>query len=352
VLDATQDAVLVIDGIGTVIYCKRQVSAHFGYGPSELVGQADGRLLPERFRDPERSSCEPFSECARRAIGGDPDLYALRKNGEEFPVDVAPRPLYADGRALVAASIRDASEHSRLKAQLDASRTSAERANRAKSRFIATASHELRQPLQSLALVNGTLRRMVAGPAVQAALAHQDRSIAAMSRLVNALLDISKLESGAIKPEITDFKVAALLDELRAEFAGPAADKGLRLEIPPSDELDHSDAVLPGQMLRNLVSNTIKYTRQGLVQLKCLHDDAFERIDVLDAGIGIPADQLGAIYDEFCQVGVPANVTRDGYGLGLSIVRRAVQLLDLILDVTSAPGKGSTFSMQVPSSRQ
>jgi two-component system, sensor histidine kinase len=352
VLDATRDAVLVIDSTGTVVYCNRQVSALFGYRQSELVGQAAGRLLPERFRDPERSSCEPFFDSAQRAIGGGPDLYALRKNGEEFPVDIALRPLYADGRALVAASIGDASEHSLLKARIDATRASAERANRAKSRFIATASHELRQPLQSLTLVNGTLRRMVADPAVQAALAHQDRSIAAMSRLVNALLDISKLESGAIKPEITDFRVAALLDELRAEFAEPAADKGLQLEILPSDELVHSDSVLLGQVLRNLVSNAIKYTRQGLVQLKCLHHHAFVHIDVLDTGIGIPADQLGAIYDEYYQIGVPANATRDGYGLGLSIVQRVVQLLDLKLDVTSVPGKGSTFSLQVPSSRQ
>jgi two-component system, sensor histidine kinase len=191
----------------------------------------------------------------------------------------------------------------------------------------------------------------MANPAVRSALAPQDRSITA-SRLVNDLLDIGRLESGTIKPEITAFKVATLLDELRAEFAGPAADKGLPVEIPPFGELVRSDAVLLGQALRKFVSNAIKCTRQGLVHLKCPRDDAFLHIGVVDTGNGIPADQLAPICDEFYQIGVPANVARDGYGFGLSIVQRVVQLLDLTLDVTSAPGKGSTFSSQVPSGRQ
>ena len=171
-----------------------------------------------------------------------------------------------------------------------------------------------------------------------------------MSRLLNALLDISKLESGAIRPEPTDFTVAAIFDELRVEFASIAANKGLRLEIETCDDAVHSDPSLVEQILRNLVSNAVKYTREGWVRLRCLHEAALVRIEVLDTGVGIPADQLPYIYDEFYQVGVPTNVSRDGYGLGLSIVQRLVKLLTLKLDVRSEVGKGSAFSLLLPAS--
>jgi two-component system CheB/CheR fusion protein len=110
----------------------------------------------------------------------------------------------------------------------------------------------------------------------------------------------------------------------------------------------HSDPSLVEQILRNLVSNAIKYTREGWVRLRCLHEAALVRIDVLDTGVGIPYDQLGHIYDEFYQIGVPTNASRDGYGLGLSIVQRLVKLLDLRLDVQSEVGKGTKFSLLLP----
>ena len=160
-----------------------------------------------------------------------------------------------------------------------------------------------------------------------------------MSRLLNALLDISKLESGAIKPEITDFTVAALFEELRAEFAGLASSKGLQFQVDSCMACVHSDPSLVEQILRNLIANAIKYTREGLVRLRCLHDEAAVRIQVLDTGIGIPASQLPLIYDEFYQVGVPANTVREGYGLGLSIVLRLVKLLNLTLQVESEVGR-------------
>ena len=112
----------------------------------------------------------------------------------------------------------------------------------------------------------------------------------------------------------------------------------------------HSDPSLVEQILRNLVSNAIKYTREGWVRLRCLHEQALVRIEVLDTGIGIPADQLGHIYDEFYQIGVSTNTARDGYGLGLSIVQRLVKLLNLRLDVRSEVGRGSAFSLLLPAS--
>lgn len=232
----------------------------------------------------------------------------------------------------------------------DPARENADQANLAKSRFLATASHDLRQPLQSLSLLNGTLRRMVTDPDATDALKQQEQAIGAMSRLLNSLLDISKLESGAIKPEPSDFTVAALFRELRTDFASLAADKGLKLQFEECTDCVHSDPSLVQRILSNLVSNAIKYTRVGWVRLRCLHEPGLVRIDVLDTGIGIPADQVRYIYDEFYQTDVPTDAPRDGCGLGLSIVQRLVNLLDLRLDVRSEFGKGSAFSLLLPAS--
>src|SRR4029079_12984201 len=190
-----------------------------------------------------------------------------------------------------------------------------EHANLAKSRFLATASHDLRQPLQTLRLLNGALRRMVADAECRDILGQQDLALDAMSRLLNALLDISKLESGAIKLEPTDFEVAPLFEEMRREFAGIAADKGLRFSIDSPNDIAHSDPALIGQVLRNLVSNAIKYTPAGSVELRCIRKDSGLRIEVRDSGVGIAADQASLIFDEFYQIGVSPNSSRDGYGL-------------------------------------
>jgi two-component system CheB/CheR fusion protein len=170
-----------------------------------------------------------------------------------------------------------------------------------------------------------------------------------MSRLLNTLLDISKLESGAVKPDPADFAVSSLFEELRREFSGVASSKGLALRIAQCEERAHSDRMLVEQILKNLLSNAIKYTPEGWVSLRTSRPNRDSvRIEVHDTGVGIAADQLRLIYDEFYQVGVPTNSSRDGYGLGLSIVQRLVQLLGVELAVTSEPGKGSTFTLTLP----
>ena len=243
-------------------------------------------------------------------------------------------------------------ERSRLRESENAARQAAEAANRQKSAFLSTASHDLRQPVQTLSLLNGSLRRLIRDGDAADALRAQEKAIGAMSRLLNALLDIGKLESGAVKPDPSDFVVSALFEELRREFASVADDKGLSLRVSPCQDSVYSDPSLVGQVLRNLMSNAIKYTRAGWVALRCLHEaPRFVRIEVLDTGIGMPEEKLRYIYDEFYQIGVPPNATRDGYGLGLSIVQRIVRLLDAKLDVHSEPGKGSVFALTLPAGR-
>jgi two-component system, sensor histidine kinase len=355
-LDAAPDAMIIIDGFGIILYTNRQVSALFSYPHDEIIGLSIEHLMPERFRARHIGHRQHYTANIRtRPMGAGLQLYGRRRDGTEFPVEISLSPIEDDDHILVAAAIRDVSDGKRVQAELIAAREAAERAreiadcaNQGKSRFLATASHDLRQPLQTLSLLNGTLRRIVGDPDATEALSQQEQAIGAMSRLLNALLDISKLESGAIKPEPTDFTVAEIFEELRGDFAAVAANKGLKLRIEHCKDCVHSDPSLVEQILRNLVSNAIKYTRQGWIQLRCLHEAALVRIEVLDTGVGIPANQLAYIYDEFYQVGVATNTSRDGYGLGLSIVQRLVKLLNLRLDVRSEVGKGSTFSLLLP----
>lgn len=349
VLESAPDAMVIVDSVGTILFASRRITALCGYLPEELVGQGIECMLPERFREIHLGHRRSYVRNAHpRPMGVDLDLYALHKDGTELPVEISLSPIRDGDRLLVAAAIRDVTERKRTQTELMQAREAADRANLAKSRFLATASHDLRQPLQSLSLLNGTLRRIVHDPVAGEALVQQGQAIDAMARLTNALLDISKLESGAIKPDPADFEVAALFEEMRNEFASLAASKGLELRIEATAPSAHSDPSLVSQILRNLIANAIKYTRQGWVRLRSAPCPAGVRLEVADSGIGIPADHLPYIYDEFYQVAVATNTSREGYGLGLSIVHRLVRLLGLKLDVHSEVGRGSTFALELP----
>jgi two-component system, sensor histidine kinase len=365
-LEAAPDAMIIIDDSGLVCFANRQTTAMFGYAYEDIVNHSVDQLLPERFRARHIEHRREFWHGMRvRPMGTGLDLFARREDGTEFPVEISLSPVQDGERVLVSAAIRDVTERKRAEIELltarrsaenaravaDEARESADRANQGKSRFLATASHDLRQPLQTLALLNGTMRRITKDADVADAVAQQEQAIAVMSRLLNALLDISKLESGAIRPMPTDFSVKTLFEEMRREFADTAASKGLTFDVQHTVDAVHSDRSLVEQILRNLVSNAIKYTLQGCVRLRSVSDGSHVRLEVVDTGIGIPSDQLAYIYDEFYQVGVPTNSTRDGYGLGLSIVRRIVALLQIQLGVESEVGKGSTFILTLPISR-
>jgi PAS domain S-box-containing protein len=378
VLDAAPDAMILIDGAGKIRFANRQASTLFGYSHDEIVGLVVEQLLPERFRRRHITHRHGYTEALRaRPMGEGLGLFGRRLDGSEFPVEISLSPIGSGSQLLVAAAIRDVSDRKRAEKELrlarenaeraresadrlreiadearasaDEARESADRANHAKSRFLATASHDLRQPLQTLALLNGILRRVLREPSALDALSQQEQAIGAMTRLLSALLDISKLESGAIRPEPAEFRIASLLEGLRREFASIAASKELELQVSPCEECIHSDPALVEQILKNLLSNAIKYTpRGGQVALRARRQKDAVLVEVADTGVGIAADHIAYIYDEFYQVGVPANSSREGYGLGLSIVQRLVRLLNLRLDVSSEVGKGSVFSLSLP----
>ncbi|MEO8307355.1 MAG: ATP-binding protein [Pseudomonadota bacterium] len=349
VLESAPDAMVVIDSSGTVLFANQQVRALFGFAPADLIGQPVEVLLPQRFRGRHVKHRQSFRENLRlRPMGIGQDLYALRRDGSEFPVEISLSPIRGADQMFVAAAIRDVTDRKNADIAIQAARTEADRANMAKSRFLATASHDLRQPLQALALLNGSLRRTVHDEDAREALDQQDQAIGAMSRLLNALLDISKMESGAVQVQITDFDVAPLLQEMQVEFSSLAFSKQLRLELHLEHAGLRSDRTLIAQVLRNLISNALKYTDRGSIRIACRRQDANVCIDVTDSGIGICSDDLPFIFDEFYQVGVSTHSSREGYGLGLSIVQRVMRLLGLVVTVKSELGSGSTFSIHIP----
>ncbi len=229
-------------------------------------------------------------------------------------------------------------------------REEAQRAEKTKGRFLATASHDLRQPLQAVSLLNGAMRRGTTDPQLIDALEQQAVAVGTIGRLLSALLDISKLEAGVITPQSGNFSVAALFETMAREFGGVAAAKGLQMHthVPTPNVFFYSDLGLIEQILRNLTSNAIKYTRAGEIRLCARVESDMVEIEVIDTGVGIPADQIQHIGEEFYQVGVPTNSTREGYGLGMSIVRRLVALLQISLEIRSEVGRGSTFALRVP----
>jgi signal transduction histidine kinase/CheY-like chemotaxis protein len=239
-------------------------------------------------------------------------------------------------------------ESLRLRMALAERNREVERANLAKSRFLAAASHDLRQPLHALNLFAAQLSHQV-DPAERARLVGRiDAAIASMNELFNALLDMSKLDAGVLAPDITEFPVGHLLDRIETTFAAAAREKGLHLSVVPSDSWVRTDAILLERILLNLVSNAVRYTSRGGVVVGCRRRGDSVRIEVWDSGIGVVEGEHRSIFGEFYQVDAPLPGQRAGLGLGLSIVDGLCRLLGHPIELVSRPGKGSRFAVSVP----
>lgn len=231
-----------------------------------------------------------------------------------------------------------------------AAKAGAERANVSKSKFLASASHDLRQPMQSLLLFHEVLQPHVA-PKGQTAFKHLGRGLDALRDLLDSLLDISRLDAGIVQPVIEDFPVRDLIEPIGAAYGPIAVAKGLALRAGDSPAVVRSDRTLLGRMVRNLVENALRYTEAGHIVIECHGAADHLRIAVADTGIGIPPEHLDWIWEEFHQVGNPERDRNRGLGLGLAIVQRLSHLLAHPVGVRSTPGTGSEFSIEVPLGR-
>jgi two-component system, sensor histidine kinase len=355
-LASAPDPTLIVDRTGSILFASTQMEAVFGYEPHELIGVRIESLMPDRFRQGHVSFFKSyFSTPKPRPMGAGLDLYALHKDGREFPVEISLSPLEDQSNLYVSCAIRDVSDRRKMEAdlrataaRLDAAKNEAERANAVKSRFLAAASHDLRQPLQAATVYLSLLSKHANTHDQQQLCLKMRTPLQVMGNILNALLDISMLDSGLVTPKRSDFGLDTILERVAGDLRPLAQQKNLRFDYLQTHMTVNSDPALLERIVENLASNAIRYTTDGSVAVRAERIGAMARISIVDTGIGIREEALERIFEEYFQYDNAARNIKKGLGLGLAIVRRLAQLLDHPINVQSALGKGSTFSVDVP----
>jgi PAS domain S-box-containing protein len=305
---------------------------------SEMLGQVHPDDRPHvtacvRGVKPDKPSYSVTFRFQRK--DGDSELWLQQVATAQFDSDGLPMRI----RGLTT----DISQRKRFEEEISRAQRLAERADRTKSIFLAAASHDLRQPLQTLRLLHGALEQQHPDGEGQEIIAGVGHSINTMSSMLSSLLDINRLETGNLRPSRSDFAVNEIFNSVATDLLRPLEEKGLQWRVVPSDLVVRSDKRMLEEMIRNLLSNAIRYTDRGKILLGCRRASDKIRIEIWDTGIGIAGDQLPHIFEEYY-----CDAERGGFGLGLAIVRRLGEILDHRVDVRSTPGKGTGFSIEVP----
>ncbi|MCW9034387.1 MAG: PAS domain S-box protein [Rhodospirillales bacterium] len=334
------------DAEGYITIISPATTAIIGYTPEELLG----KKMSDLYVDPDDRVRVIQELVAAKGKAIQVEAFMTRKDKKIIWVSTrAFLRLDEDGNILGVEGIaRDLTDKKQLEDRLRNALTKASDANKAKSKFLAAASHDLRQPLQALMLYAGVLSSK-AKTDEEAKVVHElENGLSTMSELLDVLLDISKLEAGAVIPQLKSFSLNNLCDRLSARFIPVANEKGINLKLVTSSLTTHSDPVLLESILSNLITNAIRYTETGKILVGFRRRGENIQIGVWDTGIGISQEDRGKIFDDFYQINNEARDRRQGLGLGLSIVDRTIKLLNHSLAWTSEEGKGSCFIVTVP----
>ncbi len=343
-IDRAGDAVIWIAHDGTLMYANETACQRLGYSRDELLA------LHVSDIDPDLKSWQDAWSVVKELGKTTVERQQRTKDGKEISAEVSAYYLEHGGTEIVCTISRDITERKTAEAAMLEAKESAEIANQAKSRFLAAANHDLRQPMQALNLHLSELSQ-TQDPAEQNVIVDDMRqALQTMGSLLNGLLDIDKLEQNEVPVDVTDFPVSELLHHIASDFSLQARKKGLDLRIVTSDLYIRSDPALLGRILQNYVANAVRYTHRGKIRVGCRRRNGVVRIEVWDSGIGIAEDELTSIFEDYYQLGNPARDREKGLGLGLSIVQRIAKLLDHRIGVRSKPGKGTVFSVDVPTS--
>ncbi len=354
IFESSPDAMIITDSDGLLTQSNAQAAELFGYSSTELHKLSLEILIPTRYREQHRKQHSKFlSNPTPRQMGAGLELYCLNKAGREIPVEISLSPIIVAGETTTMVRVRDVTEQLRHQKILKAAKEDAEQANRAKSRFLAAASHDLRQPLQSISMYLGALSAKTSAKDRKAIIEQTKISLFTINRLLNALLDISKLESGMVQPEIVDFKLEEVMRRVYNTEAPQAEEKNQNISIVHCSRSVRTDSTLLEIVLTNIVANAIRYTpKNGRIVIGCRRRKNFVEIQVCDTGIGIPGDEIENIFDEYVQLEYFGQRSSKGLGLGLAIVKRITELLNLELTVTSKVNQGTTFSLLLPLAKQ
>jgi PAS domain S-box-containing protein len=344
---------LVLDQLPHAVYWKDRQSRYLGGNRifAEVVGLGSSRAVPgitdydimaRADADAVRREDEQVMRSGEPLVTLDQSL-ALTTGGTT--IEKLKMPLRSESGEIIGilCAARDITEQKRTEEKLVTAKLAAERKDRAKTSFLAAASHDLRQPVQALALFAKLLDNRVTEPSSRNLVKLIRTSVLSLADLLDAVIHLSKLDAGVVEPNIRAIPAGDLLKRLGEEFAPQAAEKRLDLIVVDTGIVVTTDPMLLERILRNLMSNAIRYTERGRVLVGCRRHGTTVSIEVWDTGIGIPQDQFGEIFREFHRSHKKTHRAIEGFGIGLSIVERLTALLGHRIDVSSTPGKGTVF---------
>lgn len=347
VMEAAHEAVAILSPSGHILYANQAYGKLFGVASDSVPGSHYRTYFTE---DSHGVLDKVVGPVLMRGESWEGVLTAKDCSGRSFPLWQRSGALRdQQGRVqFYFAFMHDQSAQQMFEDELYDAKEAAEEAAIAKTRFLAAASHDLRQPLQALGMFVAVLAGKAKDPDQAVLVGRIQDSVMALEGLLNSLLDVSKLEAGMVVPMVDDFRADAMIERLAAEFEPLCEAETLGLKVVPSRLMVKSDPSLLERILRNLLNNAVRYTRKGRILFGCRRRGKMLRFEVWDTGIGIPQGELRNIFREFHQVANSERDRRQGLGLGLAIVERLADLMHHRITVDSVEGKGSVFAVEVP----